>query len=220
MLLWIVYQVLLILVGWGVGWAPADGSPLLDDVRETVPVEEYPVYDRIIEAKFLTSLTRVVLIERLTRTTIYPEQDEPLSQAMVAAQGFFQGQLPGDLVREFAVKNLKPARLQTHFNFGAPYRFVTPEGEDQPEVKRPVVPVVAPRLVQGYDPERIDRLGFSRVGFTLRGDQALAYVANNRPDGSGAGFLIWLYKSDQGWEIIDTEVLWTARMEPAERSGR
>jgi hypothetical protein len=66
--------------------------------------------------------------------------------------------------------------------------------------------------VQGA--ETIDRLAFSRVGFSPRRDQALVYVANDRPDGSGAGFLIWLEARASAWQILDTELVWTAQSQP------
>ena len=65
------------------------------------------------------------------------------------------------------------------------------------------------KLIQ--DALTIDRLSFSRVGFAPRREQALVYVANDRPDGSGAGFLVWLRSDDSLWHILDTEVVWSAR---------
>jgi len=56
-------------------------------------------------------------------------------------------------------------------------------------------------------------LEFSRVGFNRREDQALIYVGDNRPDGSGAGMLVLLHRRGRVWTIVNTEVLWIARRE-------
>jgi hypothetical protein len=57
----------------------------------------------------------------------------------------------------------------------------------------------------------IDRLSFSRVAYTFARDNAFIYVEYNRPDGSGAGFAVWLRKSGPQWGIFDSELVWVAR---------
>ncbi len=64
----------------------------------------------------------------------------------------------------------------------------------------------------------LDRLAFSRVGRTLRDDQALLYVEHARPDGTGAGFLVWFRRQGLTWTIAETEVVWTARDEDSEET--
>ena len=93
------------------------------------------------------------------------------------------------------------------------FRFVSGDGLPETEAAVPVVPAVRPVSDGGEDSDVIDRLAFSRVGLTLRGDQALFYVANERPDGTGAGFLFWVVRRQKGWEVYDTEVLWVAQPE-------
>jgi hypothetical protein len=60
----------------------------------------------------------------------------------------------------------------------------------------------------------LDRLVFSRIGYDPAQRQALLYVGNPRPDGTGAGFLIWFRRQGTGWTIWDTEVIWTVRIQP------
>ena len=43
---------------------------------ESVPADEYPFYDLAVEAKFLTSRTRLVIIERMTSTRLHPEEPQ------------------------------------------------------------------------------------------------------------------------------------------------
>lgn len=180
----------------------------------TVSAEEYPVYDQVVRSKFLTTGTTLVLIERMTTTLMVPDPPTPASLALFDQQGFFDARLSPDLVRGFVLANTQSARLGSLFAFDVPYRFISGEGEPESEVRGPdwVPRPHAVRFVQ--EAQTIDRLAFSRVGFSVGQDQALVYVANDRPDGSGAGFLVWLQAREGAWDIIDTEIVWTARSEP------
>lgn len=178
---------------------------------ESVPADEYPFYDLAVDAKFLTSQTRLVVLERMTTTRLDPDKPEAPTVAWFAEQPLFDGRLPQELIRDFVAKNQRPARLEARFAFGVRYRFVSDAGERENETAVPVVPAARP--VQDLDLDTIDRLAFSRVGLTLRGDQALLYVANNRPDNTGAGFLIWFVRRQATWEVYDTEVIWVAKID-------
>lgn len=198
------------------GMMPAQAGPATagepDPAAGTaVRAEEYPVYDKVVRSKFLMTGTTLVIIERMTTTHMLPESLIPPTRAFFEERAFFDSRLPPDLVREFVFKNQQPARLGNLFTFGVPYRFISGGGETDSEVRLPrVAPWKHPTgLVQ--EAESIDRLAFSRVGFSPRLDQALVYVANDRPDGSGAGFLVWLRTWESDWQILDTEVVWIAR---------
>lgn len=186
---------------------------------ETVQAEgDYRLYDQIITNKFLTSGTTLVIIERLTATQLFPNQEGPLTIALFQGQGYFDGILPADLSREFVLLNQVPARLEGRFQFGARYRFVSGGTVEEPEVSRAVpVRTQQPGLAQLFPV--LDRLQFSRVAYNLRQNQALVYVGNPRPDGSGAGFLVWFRRQGTTWTIYDTEVIWTVRIEPESEGG-
>ncbi len=189
-----------------------DGGRAVAQLQEPaiVPVEDYSIYDRVVTSKFLTSETRLVLIERLTVSRLYPDQDRPTTIGLFEQNELFDQRLPPDLVREFVFKNRQPARLGAHFNFGVRYRFVSPEGTEEPEVSL-AVPAVWPPAGSTQDLSLLGRLVFSRVAYTLRSDQSLVYVEQHRPDGTGAGFLVWLRGRGREWSIQDTEVLWSLR---------
>jgi hypothetical protein len=55
------------------------------------------------------------------------------------------------------------------------------------------------------------QLEFSRVAYERNENLALVYVGNYRSDGTGAGFFMVLQPQPSGWEIQDTEVVWTMR---------
>ena len=176
-----------------------------------VPLEEYPIYDRVITSKFLASASDLVVIERDTVTTLVPgEQDVPVA-VMLRDRQVFEDRLPAALLADFLAKLKQPSRLESRFTLDAPYRFLSPGGLEQPEVSRFVLPVSGTRSVGSP----VGILSLSRVGFTAREDQALVYVGQDRDDGSGTGLLVWLFRQGTLWLIRDTEVLWVARpLEP------
>lgn len=181
------------------GWAAVD-----------VPPDDYSLYDRVIEDKFLTSQIRLVLLERMTVSRLVPDREGSMTADFFQEHGFFEGMLPQELVRDFVGANQSPTRLEARFQFGVRYRFVS-EGatEDSKAGAATLVLSDRARPVQAFSV--LDRLAFSRVGRTLRNDQALVYVENMRPDGTGAGFLVWCRRQGQEWKLFDTEVVWTMR---------
>jgi len=184
----------------------------------SISVEDYARYDQIITSKFLTSETQLVFLERKTATQISPGQEGPLTIAWFQQQEYFDGTLPGELVRDFVAVNQEPARLEGRFQFGTRYRFVSGNAVEEPEVSL-AQPVLTAWLRSVQAMPVLDRLVFSRIGYNLRQTQALVYVGNPRPDGSGAGFLVWLRRQGTAWSIWDTEVVWTVRVEPESGGG-
>jgi hypothetical protein len=178
----------------------------------SVPDDDYPFYDAAVDAKFLTSQTRVIIVERMTRARLLPDQQVAPTVTWFTDQGWFDHRLPQDLIRDFVVRNQHPSRLDARFSFGVRYRFVSGEGVPETEAALAVIPVAWQVQELEGDLNTVDRLAFSRVGRTLRGDQALLYVANPRRDGTGAGFLLWFQRRQAGWEVKDTEVVWVAHI--------
>lgn len=183
-----------------------------------IPAEDYAFYDQAVTSKFLTSATRLVVIERMTRLRLSPGQEEPTAAEHFYEGGYFGGELPADLVREFISINRQPGRLEGRFHFGVGYRFVTGNTREEPEVSLPrAVTVAQARPVQASPV--LDRLAFSRVARSLRNDQALLYVEVLRPDGTGAGFLIWFHRRGRDWAILDTEVAWAIQAQEEPEGG-
>ncbi|HEX3203360.1 MAG TPA: hypothetical protein VHQ67_01330 [Nitrospiraceae bacterium] len=199
-------------------WPPSAviGDPQAD-VAVTVPPEDYPLYDLLVDEKFLTPETKLVLLERATVTRLHPQQEGPVRLELFHEYEIFDGRLPMDLVRDFLFKNQTPSRLDGHFGFGVRYRFVSASGTEQQETS--LAPALTsqdtPRLLQedplDEPPAVIDRLSFSRVAYTFARDHAFIYVEYNRRDGSGAGFAVWLRAVGSRWSIFDSELVWAAR---------
>lgn len=197
-------------------------GPLPASVAENAPAspmpDDYALYDQVVTKKFLTSETQLVVIERMTLCRLVPNQDGPVTTKLFQEQGYFDGELPPDLVRDFVAVNQEPSRLEGRFQFGVRYRFVSGDTIEEPEVSL-VYPVKAAHARPAQNLSVLDRLAFSRVGRTLRNDHALVYVENPRPDGTGAGFLVWFRRRDLQWVIFDTEVVWTVRTDDGAGEG-
>ena len=177
---------------------------------------------------------RLSLIGASRSTT--PREEGPTTIGAFQEQEYFDGEMPADLIREITAINRRPSRLEGRFHFGVSYRFATGDKLEEPEVSlspygwglapfffAPVpvrgaagqapsqasepVPWARARPVQ--TPSVLDRMAFSRVARSLRNDHALLYAEVVRPDGTGAGFLVWFRRQGRSWTLFDTEVAWT-----------
>jgi hypothetical protein len=198
---------------------------------EAIPAEDYALYDLVMTSKFLTSATQLIIIERMTSLRLSPNQEGPTTIEAFQEQEFFDSELPADLIREFVFINRQPNRLERQFHLGVAYRFATGEVIEEPDVflspyGRGLASVLFARGIGGQAPAEtsepvpsaatqiqaplvLDRLAFSRVARNRSHDQALLYVETLRPDGTGAGFLIWCRRQGRSWTLFDTEVVWT-----------
>jgi hypothetical protein len=188
-----------------------------DQMADAIPAEDYALYDQVVTSKFLTSATQLVVIDRMTRLRLSPDQEGPTTIGAFQEQGYFDGELPADLIREFSIVNRQPSRLEGRFHFGVGYRFATGDMIEKPEVSL-ARPVTGARVRPVQAPSVLDRLAFSRVARNLLNEDALMYVEALRPDGTGAGFLVWFRRQGRSWTLFDTEVAWTiqAQGEPEE----
>ena len=188
-----------------------------DQKTESISAEDYALYDQVVTSKFLTSATQLVVIERMTLLRLSPGQEGPATLGVFQEQGYFDNRLPEELIQELISLNRQVSRLEGRFHFAVGYRFATEGRLEEPEVSLAYpVTVAHARPIQA--PSVMGRLAFSRVARTLRNDHALLYVEVLRPDGTGAGFLVWCRRQGRGWTLFDTEVAWTiqAQVEPNE----
>jgi hypothetical protein len=183
-----------------------------DEKADAVSAEDYALYDKVVTSKFLTSATQLVVIERLTRLRLSPDQEGPTTVGAFQEQGYFDGEPSADLIRELISTNRQASRLERRFHFAVGYRFTTEGRLEEPEVSL-ARPVTVAGLVPVQAPPILDRLAFSRVARNLRNDQALLYVETLRPDDTGAGFLVWCRRQGRSWTLFDTEVVWTIQVQ-------
>jgi hypothetical protein len=185
---------------------------------DAIPVEDYALYDQVVTSKFLTSATQLVVIERATQFRLSPDQEGPTTIGAFLEQEFFDSELPADLIRVFTAINRQPSRLEGRFHFGVSYRFATGDRLEEPEVSL-ARPVTMARVRPAQAPSVLGRMAFSRVARSLRNDHALLYVEVLRPEGSGAGFLVWFRRQGRSWTLFDTEVAWTIQAQWAPEEG-
>jgi hypothetical protein len=208
---------------------------------EAIPAEDYTLYDQVVTSKFLTSATQLIIIERMTSFRFSPNQEGPTTIEVFQEKEYFEGELPADLIREFVFVNRQPSRLERQFHVGVAYRFTTGNHIEEPEVSLPPydwgqAPVLFARGIGGQAPTKtsepvpsaatqiqaplvLDRLAFSRVARNRSHDQALLSVETLRPDGTGAGFLLWCRRQGQRWAVFDTEVIWTIQAQEETEEG-
>ncbi len=189
-----------------------------DQKTDAISAEDYALYDQVVSSKFLTASTQLVVIERMTRLRLSPDQEGSTAVGVFQEQGYFNDELPTDMIREFISVNRRVSRLEGRFHFAVGYRFATEGRLEEPEVSlaRPIT-VGHARPVQA--PSILDRLAFSRVARSLRNDHALLYVETLRPDGAGAGFLVWCRRQGRSWTLFDTEVVWTIQPQVGPEEG-
>jgi hypothetical protein len=202
-----------------IGWVVPALSAERVEKPPPVPSEEYPIYDLVVQSKYLAPGTALVLIERLTVVREERAERAFLSREFFEEQGLFEGRLPDSLLDDFFFKLKTPSRLESKFGFGVPYRFFSSGVPEEPEVSLAPIPAAARPEPAQAAPKTVGVLQFSRVGFTPREDQALVYVEEERPDGTGGGLLVRLHRRGKTWTITETEVVWMARTdEPQQES--
>lgn len=179
-------------------------------VAMNLPPEDYSLYDRIIEDKFLTSQMQLVLLERMTVSRLVPDREDSMTMAFFQEHDFFEGMLPQELVEDFVGANQSPTRLEARFQFGVRYRFVSERTMEDAEAvaatpvlrdrARPVQSrVVLDRLrfhVRGGRSGTIKRLSMWRICALMGPGQGFWYGADDR-DGSGSSSI---QKSSGPWE--------------------
>jgi hypothetical protein len=210
--MWMVLVAFLLMASMS---APVAAAEPVAQKPAAVPSQDYPLYDLVVQTKYLRSDTSLVLIERLTVTRIEKDEREYLSREFFEEQGVFSGRLPADLLNDFFAQLAVPARLEGLFKFGVSVRFFHDGVPEEPEVSLAPIPVVSPPRPVQEAPMAVGVLRFSRIGYTRREDQALLYVEEERPDGGGGGLLVWLRRQGKTWAIADTDVLWAARSDEA-----
>jgi hypothetical protein len=219
---------------------------VINQETDAVSAEDYALYDQVVTSKFLTSEIQLVVIERMTRFRLSPDQEGPPPIETFLEQGYFDGEFPTDVIRNFISVNRQPSRLEGRFHFAVGYRFTTEGRLEEPEVSlspygrglarffsapapiRGVAgqlpsqtsePVPRTRARQVQAPSILNRLAFSRVARSLRNDRALLYVEVLRPDDTGAGFLVWCRRQGRSWTLFDTEVVWTIQAQAEPEGG-
>ena len=91
-------RVLLIVVLLLGGFIEVPGTAAgFDQKADAISAEDYALYDHVVASKFVTSVTQLVVIERMTRLRLFPDQEGPTTIGVFQEQGYFNDELPTDL---------------------------------------------------------------------------------------------------------------------------
>src|SRR6185312_5269665 len=91
-----------------IGPTPAKPAEPTPDGPAVVPLEDYPLYDLMVDERFVTPEMKLVLLERQTLTRLHPEQTAPVRTETFQEYEIFDGPLPPALVRDFVFKSQTP----------------------------------------------------------------------------------------------------------------
>jgi len=133
-------------------------------------VEEYVVYNALLEERFAGGNISQVLI--VDHTRVNRDNDPKLNeQDLVEFQDNFPV-APG-LITNFMERNQQPYPLEPTLNFGVDYQLLTQEDVDE---LRPQDEASGWELFQELYPDSVGFIYLSRVGFSSDFSQALVYM--------------------------------------------
>ena len=72
-----VLMIVVLLMGGFMGASEALAESESDQKADAISAEDYALYYQVVTSKFLTSATRLVMIERMTRLRLSPDQEGP-----------------------------------------------------------------------------------------------------------------------------------------------
>lgn len=175
--------------------SPASSTPLSEYTATPQPdpdIEEYAVYNDLLEARFKGDELDQILIIDQTRVnnTKLMEQD-------LAA---FQEHTPlaPELVTNFKERNQQPYPLKPVLDFGVKYRLLTQEEVDE---LRPLDEASGWELLYEKYPNSYGFVYLSRVGFNADFSQALIYTESFHYEQPLKGGYYLMVKQDGRWVV-------------------
>jgi len=168
-----------------------------------ITAKEYAIYSRLIEHFDLGAGSVII-----TSGTAVDEDRELLREDVLRQLKREFPSASTDAILNFKSKNIRSWMLERKERFPASYVLVT-----QKELDRLWDNCDAGRRC-GWDlfydkyPGSSGIITFSRVGFSSKGDEAVAYLGNRRGWKSGTGYFVFLRKQGDQWQVIKSVVVW------------
>jgi hypothetical protein len=185
------------------GLTPSQASPT--PVSESTPtplpdpdIEEYAVYNDLLEARFKGDELDQVLIIDQTRVN----KIKLLEQDLAAFQE--NTPLASELVASFKERNLQPYQLKPVLDFGVEYQLLTQEEVDE---LRPLDEASGWQLFYEKYPRAVGFIYLSRVGFNADFTQALVYISWYHYEQPIQGGYYLMIRQDGRW-VIETSYIW------------
>ena len=169
------------------------------DLPPTDPeIEEYVVYNDLLESRYSSGLTSQVLFFDHTRVNNAGLLEQDLTS--------FQTETPldEDLVNSFKERNQQPYPIRTDLDFGSEYQLFSQEEVDE---------LHSQDEASGWElfyekyPNTIAFIYLSRVGFNADFTQALVYIAQYHYDQPIQGGYYLMIKQDGRW-VVETGFDW------------
>jgi hypothetical protein len=171
-------------------------------------MEENAVYKVVFQKMYVDKNTKVLVIEATTTRCQICEGSEEYSASPPTPYASVQGSVPSaepDTVISYVNKNKVASELLLG-ELGFEYRLVSEKTVNQ-YFSDTGTATGWTGFYKTY-PDSPGLLSVSRVGFNVRHDQALVYVAHSCGDLCGLGSYILLKKQADQWVIERTEGLW------------
>jgi hypothetical protein len=155
-------------------------------------VEEYAVYNALLEAEFKgDNINQILIIDhtRVNKTELL-EQDLAAFQENIA--------LAPEMVASFKERNLHPHQLKPVLDFGMDYQLLAQEEVDE---LRPLDEASGWKLLKEKYPDSYGFVYLSRVGFNADFSQALVYTDSFHYEKPIKGGYYFLIKQDGRWVV-------------------
>jgi hypothetical protein len=161
-------------------------------------IEEYAVYNDLLEAQFKGDGLDQVLIIDHTRVNSTKLMEQDLAQ--------FQENTPlaPELVASFSERNQQPYQLKPDLDFGVKYQLLTQEEVDE---LRPLDEASGWKLLYEKYPNSYGFVYLSRVGFNADFSEALIYTESFHYDQPIKGGYYLMGKQDGHW-VVENSFEW------------
>ena len=173
------------------GFTPA--KPLLDP-----DIEEYVVYNDLLEAEFKGDAIDQVLIIDQTRVNSEKLMEQDLAQFQENTR------LEPELIASFKERNKQSYKLKPELDFGVQYQLLTQEDVDE---LRPLDEASGWKLLYEKYPNSYGFVHLSRVGFNADFSQALVYMESFHYEQAIMGGYYLMFKKDGSW-VVETGYEW------------
>jgi hypothetical protein len=181
--------------------SPASPTPVIESTVTPLPdpdIEEYAVYNALLEAEFKGDGLNQVLIIDHTRV----DKTKLMEQDLAAFQE--NTPLAQELVTNFKERNQQPYLLKPILDFGVKYQLLTQEEVDK---LHPLDEARGWKLFYEKYPNSSGFVYLSRVGFNSDLTQALVYISVYRYEQPIRGSYNLMTKQDGRW-VIETGLEW------------
>lgn len=163
-------------------------------VSTSAVVEEYAVYEAVIESLYLTEDIELIVIKNWTATNVSPGKSSDTEAEYIREK--LGTAIESETLNDYSAKNKQSYQLDQDISLDVPYVLLS-EAELTKIFERE----------GGWDrfyeiyPNSQGIMTLSRVGFNTQIDQALVYIGNQADYLAGRGYYVLLTKKGDVWTV-------------------